>query len=328
MDRRLALVKIGVAFLLISTMIPFASACSEQPSSLPRESEGGHAVLVEQYTSTWCEFCAEVDPWVEDVMQDHSGRAYRIAIHPDDSDPLGNPAATHRLLRHNDPSNQSLPTFWYDGAEGSTGVVQPWRVSQGIIAAEDDRSSSTQFNVQQAGLLHFIVDLRFQMQAEQYSGTQVTVILKDSMSRLSGSEAANGITEHRDVVVGLVEIDISEQGAHIAWAWPHPEAWLLDNSSFNQNQRELHLQLPDGNWDLPTDLEVIFVHESDVGGDDTVTYGVLGLEYQGGDGGGCGGVFAIGYNFLTMYPLQIVLVVSLLLLLQGRRRVDSHTKDP
>ena len=332
MRSRFLIVGIMAVFLLTTTLLPFVSACTERPPSLPREIEGGHAVLVEEYTATWCEFCAEVDPWMEDVMGDHYGRAYRIAIHPDDSDPLGNPAATHRLLRHSDPSNQSLPTFWYDGVEGSTGVIAQWRVSQGIIAAEDNRASSTQFLVENLGIQSSGINLKFEIEGEQYAGTQITIIIKDSLARLSGSEAANGITEHRDVVVGLVEIDLTDDSAHIAWAWPHGDSWVLDNSSYDANQKELFLQLPSGNLDLPTGLEVVLIHESDAGGEDLATYGVVGLEIQNRGGGSCqgviGGIFSIGYDFLTTYSLLIVLFASLILLVMGRRRLNSPTKGP
>ena len=33
--------------------------------------EGGNSVLLEQYTATWCDVCAQIDPWISDFADDH-----------------------------------------------------------------------------------------------------------------------------------------------------------------------------------------------------------------------------------------------------------------
>ena len=76
--------------LFVLFLQPFALAQTDEPD-VSREVEGGHSILLEQYTATWCDSCAVVDPWITDFVDAHSTRVVRVALHPDDHDPFGNP---------------------------------------------------------------------------------------------------------------------------------------------------------------------------------------------------------------------------------------------
>ena len=41
-----------------------------------REAQGGHAILLEQYTATWCDSCATIDPWIIDFVDAYSCLLY------------------------------------------------------------------------------------------------------------------------------------------------------------------------------------------------------------------------------------------------------------
>ena len=39
--------------------------------------EGGNSVIMEQYTATWCDVCAKIDPWISDFVDDRGSRIIR-----------------------------------------------------------------------------------------------------------------------------------------------------------------------------------------------------------------------------------------------------------
>ena len=59
--------------------------------------EGGNSVLMEQYTATWCDVCAEIDTWIGDFADNRGSRLVRIALHDPIADPLGNSISSERL---------------------------------------------------------------------------------------------------------------------------------------------------------------------------------------------------------------------------------------
>ena len=46
--------------LFVLFLQPFALAQTDEPD-VSREADGGHSILLEQYTATWCDSCAVVD---------------------------------------------------------------------------------------------------------------------------------------------------------------------------------------------------------------------------------------------------------------------------
>ena len=71
--------------------------------------QGGNTVLLEQYTATWCDVCAKIDPWVSDFADNRGSRLVRIALHDPISDPLGSQISNERLSIH---SNSMEPVSY------------------------------------------------------------------------------------------------------------------------------------------------------------------------------------------------------------------------
>ena len=59
--------------------------------------EGGNSVLMEQFTATWCDVCAKIDPWVSNFADERGSRLVRIALHDPVADPLGSSISSERL---------------------------------------------------------------------------------------------------------------------------------------------------------------------------------------------------------------------------------------
>ena len=67
-------------------MIPHAHAVQVDPDEWNGSFviEGGHSILVEEYTATWCPSCAEIDPDLGIVAEEHGSRIAMVSYHPDD----------------------------------------------------------------------------------------------------------------------------------------------------------------------------------------------------------------------------------------------------
>ena len=82
--------------------MPFANARSIEPSEWDGWAvvEGGYSILVEEYTATWCPRCAEIDPDLSIVAEEHGKRIAMVSYHPDEGDAFAPDAAKYRLQRY------------------------------------------------------------------------------------------------------------------------------------------------------------------------------------------------------------------------------------
>ena len=71
---------------IILTLIPPADAVRINPELWEGSAvvEGGYSILVEEYTATWCENCAQIDEDLEIITDDHGSRISMISYHPSD----------------------------------------------------------------------------------------------------------------------------------------------------------------------------------------------------------------------------------------------------
>ena len=125
--------------LFVLLLQPFALADTATPTET-REAHGGHAILLEQYTATWCDSCATIDPWITDFVDSHSTRVVRVALHPNDHDPFGSPLTAHRIGLKQAEHQLQLPTFWFDGQGQLEGTVSQSLLANELRSAEANRA--------------------------------------------------------------------------------------------------------------------------------------------------------------------------------------------
>ena len=109
------------------------------------ESNGGSTIILEEYTATWCQVCAEIDPEVKELASMHDERVALIALHPADGvDDLGNYASSKRInyLFNNSPIIQS-PTFLLDGDIILEGADQINMLNSKIMQTQSKKSDFT-----------------------------------------------------------------------------------------------------------------------------------------------------------------------------------------
>ncbi|MDE0707854.1 MAG: thioredoxin family protein [Candidatus Poseidoniales archaeon] len=198
----------GMAMALIMLiLLPFVSADVRTPDE-SREANGGHAILLEQYTATWCDTCATVDPWISEFVDDHSSRIVRVALHPDDHDPFGSPLTTKRVALKQADHSLSLPTFWFDGQGELEGSVTQSLLENELRSAEGNREHwigmqvwwDTWYNQPHGD----IQTLYLHLGEELPENAKITIFRLETLEMTSENISYNGIDTHHDVATQMI----------------------------------------------------------------------------------------------------------------------------
>ena len=192
--------------LIILFLLPMITA-DQRIADESRTASGGHAVLLEQYTATWCDTCATVDPWVTEFTESHSSRIVRVALHPDDHDPFGSALTTKRITQKQANESVSLPAFWFDGQGLLEGTVSPSLLENGLRSAEGYRVDWIGMHVwwdswensphNDTHQFHLNID------EDLPSGAIITVFRLETLE-MTSEIANNGIDVHHDVATQMI----------------------------------------------------------------------------------------------------------------------------
>ena len=247
-----------VLTIVVLILLPFASADIDIPDE-SREVSGGHAILLEQYTATWCDTCATIDPWISDFVDDRSNRVVRVALHPNDEDPFGTPLTSKRLVLKESDHQLSLPTFWFDGQEEVEGHVSQSTLESRLRNAEANRENSISMHMvwntwgnEPHDSVH---ELTIVIEEDMPSNASITVFRLETLEMDSQIIAYNGIDIHHDVATQMITFNgngtISESfdGAH---------GWNIRSINQTNSESSLVLTLETyGNIDgFVTEIEV------------------------------------------------------------------------
>ena len=191
--------------------MPFANARSIEPDDWGGWAvvEGGYSILVEEYTATWCPRCAEIDPDLGIVAEDHGTRIAMVSYHPDDGiDAFGPKAAQHRLQRLESMHNNTpgYPSFVVNNGEIREDVSSWPDVQSDILRAESNQRSYTKLTVTaQTNETHLTVTVMPPKGNEIVNDTQYSILFVEHKKTVpSGFD--NPGEKHRDrVLVGLAE---------------------------------------------------------------------------------------------------------------------------
>ncbi|MEC7483300.1 MAG: thioredoxin family protein [Candidatus Thermoplasmatota archaeon] len=201
----------AIILCCILLMMPFANARSIEPSEWDGWAvvEGGYSILVEEYTATWCPRCAEIDPDLSMVAEEHGKRIAMVSYHPDDGiDAFGPEAAQHRLQRL---ENQHNNTPGYPAFVVNNGLIREdvssWPdVTGDILRAESNQRAYTKLTVTaQTNETHLTVTVMPPKVNEIVNGTQYTILFVEH-KKMVPEGFDNPGEKHRDrVLVGLAE---------------------------------------------------------------------------------------------------------------------------
>ena len=222
--------KVVAAILIALILLPLAGADARAPDE-SRDAGGGHAILLEQYTATWCDTCATVDPWISEFTDDHEGRVVRVALHPDDHDPFGSPLTTERLALKQAEQQLSLPTFWFDGQGEMQGQVSQSLLENGLRSAEVNREHWIGMHVwwdTWGNQPHDDVQqLAIHIEEDLPENASITVFRLESLE-MTSEIAYNGIDVHHDVATQMITFD---QNGIVTDSFEGVHGWTISNEN-------------------------------------------------------------------------------------------------
>jgi len=201
----------------ILLLLPHAHAVQIEPDNWTGSMviEGGHSILVEENTATWCQRCAEIDPDLGIVAEEHGSRIAMVSYHPDDGvDAFGPEAAQHRIERLNiqHENDTGYPSFVvHNGLIRED--VSSWPDVQGdILKAESNQRQFTSLTVRaETNDTHLMVTVMPPHASEVDNMTQYTILFLQHKKTVDKAFENPG-EPHRDrVLVALAEFPMQGQ---------------------------------------------------------------------------------------------------------------------
>jgi hypothetical protein len=271
--------------------------------------EGGNSVLMEQFTATWCDVCAQIDPWVSNFADERGSRLVRIALHDPVSDPLGSSISSERLSIHSN-SMELAPSFWFDSNNEIKGTVDPVDLDRALLNSEGVRESDTIISI--SGAENFdsnSMDLRVNLfNVDNSSNSQVSIFLLAEII-IDKSQATNGITTHEDVAIGYLnmEIDTNFSTDDITSETNFNSRFTNISMTRNVNSFQINLDFPLGNEDIE-DISIVVAHEKIVDAQRS-TLGAVSLNLDNSQNSN-------GIN--VVFPLIVICIISTIILFKDR----------
>ncbi len=271
--------------------------------------EGGNSVLMEQFTATWCDVCAQIDPWISNFADERGSRLVRIALHDPVSDPLGSSISSERLSIHSN-SMDLAPSFWFDSNNEIKGTVNPVELDRALLNSEGVRESDTIISI--SGAENFdsnSMNLKVNLfNVDNSSNSQVSIFLLAEII-IDKSQATNGITTHEDVAIGYLnmEIDTNFSTDDITSETNFNSRFTNISMTRNVNSFQINLDFPLGNEDIE-DISIVVAHEKIVDGQRT-TLGAVSLNLDNSQNSN-------GIN--VVFPLIAICIISTFILFKDR----------
>lgn len=271
--------------------------------------EGGNSVLLEQYTATWCDVCAQIDPWISNFADDRGSRLVRIALHDPLEDPLGSIISSERLSIHSN-SMELAPSFWFDSNNEIKGAVDSVDLDRALLNSEGVRDSDTIISI--SGTESFDTDsmnLKVNLfNIDNSSNSQVSIFLLAEVI-IDKSQATNGITTHEDVAVGYLNMEIDTNLSIEEVTSETNFNMRFTNISMTRiiDSFEVNLDFFLENQDFE-DFSIVVAHEKTVDGQRS-TLGAVSLSLENSQDSN-------GIN--VIFPLIIICLISTVILFKDR----------
>ena len=271
--------------------------------------EGGNSVLLEQYTATWCDVCAQIDPWISNFADDRGSRLVRIALHDPLEDPLGSIISSERLSIHSN-SMELAPSFWFDSNNEIKGAVDSVDLDRALLNSEGVRDSDTIISI--SGTESFDTDsmnLKVNLfNIDNSSNSQVSIFLLAEVI-IDKSQATNGITTHEDVAVGYLnmEIDTNLSIGEVTSETNFNMRFTNISMTRITDSFEVNLDFFLENQDFE-DFSIVVAHEKTVDGQRS-TLGAVSLSLENSQDSN-------GIN--VIFPLIIICLISTVILFKDR----------
>ena len=208
-------VRKALFLVVLLALIPPADAVRINPESWNNSAvvEGGFTILVEEYTATWCEQCAQIDEDLEIITDDHGSRISMISYHPSDGvDAFEPPAAEHRLerLRLQHPNLAGSPSFVVHNGLVREGVESWPDVQSDILKEESSQRGFTELKVTaETNETELMVTVFPPLFGDVQNDTQVSILFLQHNKVIPDGFINPGTGSRDRVLVGLAEFPMN-----------------------------------------------------------------------------------------------------------------------
>ncbi len=268
---------------ILIVLVPCSSALVVDASNNWNETyniSGGRTLLVEELSTTWCENCAEIDPYLMDAADAHGSRIAIITYHPNDGlDAFEPEASQNRIdrLKLTHPDIGSTPSFIVDGGALRIGSESWPDVQKDILTKEvnNPNPSDLGFTVEKVGDKILARVNSFDAKNNGQNISQLTFILAQHGLEVPEGNINPGDQIRDRVVTGVAECNLQNQTITYSTGFAGVEN--IDNSCETGFQVALN--------DTGGQFSILLIHEkvsSNISSQDSgsQTYGVVEFAYR------------------------------------------------
>jgi len=257
---------IMVVFLILSVSMGVVTGESTV------EIRGGGSVMFEQATAVWCDVCAQHEAWISPMVESNGERLIRVNLHSSINDPLGNEASKYRRtwLGHSD--SDSTPLYHFDGSKELTPSSSRGELQRSLLDAEADRISHEILDVSIAFDSSTVtIEARIDDPIRK-NGTQMTLMIMETVASVSPEDATNGILESHSVLQNIATIGVNDSSIF-------PSDWVSTSIEYETGIIAIfNFQWPSGlNANSST---IVVIHEEQIPNNGRTTLSALSWSIQ------------------------------------------------
>ncbi len=253
----LAIFSFLVVIVFTSTGTILEDETFEEKLSKGIETTGGSSILLEEYTATWCQICAEIDADVVELSELHSTRLILLRLHPADGvDNLGNYASATRINSLFGENSKGTPTFVIDGDIAVEGLTTISQINSLILQKESSKSNFTELYM---SILRVDNSLKFEVELENNTAGVVNIMIFEN--KVTSNDHSGNLVKFDNVLREMISINLSDEMVISGGA-----EWEIKFNESNQKIRISATYQINGDLDLKN-LGFITNHETlDEGG--------------------------------------------------------------
>ena len=171
------------------------------------KTNSGSLVLLEEYTATWCQSCAEIEPGVKELAEIHNERIALVALHPADGvDDLGNYASANRINSLFNGEIKSTPTFIIDRENVIEGVPELSALNSLILQSQSKKSN---FSEIEFSVIRINNDLLLNLSINENSSGIINLMILEN--KVTSNNPAGDLDKFDNVLKELISINITSK---------------------------------------------------------------------------------------------------------------------
>ena len=196
---------IAISFVLNGTIVNDENF--EQKLAKGIEITGGSSILLEEYTATWCQICADIDKDVKELTKSHDNRVVLLRIHPADGvDDLGNYASATRISLLFNESSKGTPTFLIDGNIAFEGLTTINQLNSMILQTQSKKFNFSEIHM---SVIRVNETLQFEIEISNNSKGIINIIIFEN--KVTSNDSEGNLEKFDNVLREMISVNISDE---------------------------------------------------------------------------------------------------------------------